>query len=229
VSQTHSYSRSSPAAALIDDPTKYSTPPSHKFAGLQTPQTGAYSPLGLADIRSLPDSGETPASANPFQDYPPEPTPCNYLAPWAVYAFDWCKWPLQQHSIGDSAGKVAVGSYLEDGHNYVCAYGNWWIAQANKLTRYKYWTPVSPTNRIRNQTREAPKSESALPKLRRRLILTLLLVSYGSPNRPKRPHATYWQPLVTISVYGLCLPRNLQIPAVRSLDHRMRAIILFRS
>lgn len=120
VSQTHSYSRSSPAAALIDDPTKYSTPPSHKFAGLQTPQTGAYSPLGLADIRSLPDSSEMPASANPFQDYPPEPTPCSYLAPWAVYAFDWCKWPIQQHSIGDSAGKVAVGSYLEDGHNYVC-------------------------------------------------------------------------------------------------------------
>jgi WD repeat-containing protein 68 len=43
------------------------------------------------------------------------PTNSNYLAPWAIYAFDWCKWPAQNHD----AGKVAVGSYLEDGHNFV--------------------------------------------------------------------------------------------------------------
>jgi len=44
-----------------------------------------------------------------------QPTPSNYLAPWALYAFDWCKW--QTH--GNSAGKVAIASYLEDGHNFV--------------------------------------------------------------------------------------------------------------
>jgi WD repeat-containing protein 68 len=37
------------------------------------------------------------------------------MAPWALYAFDWCKWAPQ----GNSAGKLAIGSYLEDGHNYV--------------------------------------------------------------------------------------------------------------
>jgi WD repeat-containing protein 68 len=44
------------------------------------------------------------------------PTNSNYLAPWAVFAFDWCKYPVPH---GNSAGKMAVGSYLEDPHNYV--------------------------------------------------------------------------------------------------------------
>ncbi|KAG7115846.1 hypothetical protein HYQ44_020260 [Verticillium longisporum] len=43
-----------------------------------------------------------------------QPGASNYLAPWALYAFDWCKWTPQ----GNSAGKLAVGSYLEDGHNF---------------------------------------------------------------------------------------------------------------
>jgi WD repeat-containing protein 68 len=46
----------------------------------------------------------------------PQPSTSNYLAPWALYAFDWCKWTPQ----GKGAGKVAIGSYLEDGHNFVC-------------------------------------------------------------------------------------------------------------
>ena len=39
----------------------------------------------------------------------------NYMAQWPMYAFDWCKWRPQ----GNGAGKLAIGSYLEDGHNYV--------------------------------------------------------------------------------------------------------------
>jgi WD repeat-containing protein 68 len=40
----------------------------------------------------------------------------NYLAPWSIYAYDWCKWTVPG---GNSAGKMAVGSYLEDNHNFV--------------------------------------------------------------------------------------------------------------
>lgn len=119
-SQSHSYSRSSPAAALSDDQGKYTTPQSQKYMGSHTPQTATgYSPLGLADIRPQQDANDGPSSANPFQDFPPETTSCSYHAPWAVYAMDWCKWPIGQQNIGDSAGKVALGSYIEDGHNYV--------------------------------------------------------------------------------------------------------------
>ena len=118
---SHSYSHSSPAPAYSDDASKYASTPTHKYMAAQTPQTAAYSPLGLADIRPRADSGNDDGlpSANPYQDVSPEPTNCNYLAPWAVYSFDWCKWPVHQHGLGDAAGKIAIGSYLEDGHNYV--------------------------------------------------------------------------------------------------------------
>jgi WD repeat-containing protein 68 len=45
-----------------------------------------------------------------------QPTNSNYIAPWAVFAFDWCKYPTLG---GNSAGKMAIGSYLEDPHNFV--------------------------------------------------------------------------------------------------------------
>ena len=119
---SHSYSRSSPAAPFVNTPedSKFTSPPSHKYTP-QTPHGASYSPLGLADIRPRADSGHSdgPTSANPYSDYSSVPTNCNYLAPWAVYAFDWCKWPVQQQGLGDGAGKMAIGSYLEDGHNFV--------------------------------------------------------------------------------------------------------------
>ena len=133
VSHSHSYSRSSPAGLdqqkyvpyvnTLED-SKFASTPSHKFNSSQTPQ--AYSPLGLADIRPRADSGLSDetlgANAYPYDGYPAHPTNCNYLAPWAVYAFDWCKWPVQQQGLGDAAGKMAIGSYLEDGHNFVRRY-----------------------------------------------------------------------------------------------------------
>jgi WD repeat-containing protein 68 len=47
------------------------------------------------------------------------PTNSNYVAPWPIYAVDWCKWPITGNS--GFGGKLALGSYLEDNHNYVRA------------------------------------------------------------------------------------------------------------
>lgn len=49
-------------------------------------------------------------------NYSDAPTNSNYLAPFATYAYDWCKWPVMG---GSGAGKMAVGSYLEDPHNFI--------------------------------------------------------------------------------------------------------------
>ena len=81
----------------------------------------SYSPLALADIRPRADSSLDDAfgGALGINDSPEKvPTNSNYIAPWAVYAFDWCKWPVHG---GNHAGKIAIGSYLEDPHNYVSA------------------------------------------------------------------------------------------------------------
>lgn len=130
--QAHSYSRSSPAGmdqqkyvpyTNTPESSKYTSTPTHKYSS-QTPQGDSiYSPLGLADIRPLADQemSDGPSSANPYSNdgLLSVPTNSNYLAPWAVYAFDWCKWPVQQHVSKDGGGKMAIGSYVEDGHNFV--------------------------------------------------------------------------------------------------------------
>ena len=134
VNQAHSYSRSSPAGLdqpkyvpLVNTPeaAKYASTPNHRHTSQTGQGDSAYSPLGLADIRPLADSAlvDGPQSGNPYSNdgFPTIPTNSNYLAPWAVYAFDWCKWPVQSQSTGDSAGKMAIGSYVEDGHNFVSA------------------------------------------------------------------------------------------------------------
>lgn len=132
VNHTHVHSRSSPAG--FDQPrykqygntpesAKYSSPP----GGFppHTPSGAKYSPLGLADIRPpsdslLMDHPMTPGSFAAFNNDIQIPTNSNYVAPWPIYAVDWCKWPM---STGSSfAGKVAIGSYLEDSHNYVRLY-----------------------------------------------------------------------------------------------------------
>lgn len=91
------------------DTSKYNAPGSQR--------NFSNTPLGLADIRPRADSGMSDGGPGGVgQDVSnTQPGPSNYLAPWAVYAFDWCKWPPQ----GNGAGKLAVGSYLEDGHNFV--------------------------------------------------------------------------------------------------------------
>ena len=147
--QAHVYSRSSPAGLeqkyvpFINTPesSKYSSTPAHKYTS-QTPKAEtSYSPLGLADIRPHIDSSlsDAPSSANPYSNdgLPSVPTNSNYLAPWAVYAFDWCKWPVQQQTSTDGAGKMAIGSYVEDGHNFVGAFSKLFLFfEKNKIREY---------------------------------------------------------------------------------------------
>lgn len=129
---THSYSRSSPAANFDPSQAPYSAY-SPTTPGGSTSQYGSPSdmlkygtpgsqrhvsntPLGLADIRPRADSSMSDSPGGLSSEFAnAQPGPSNYLAPWAIYAFDWCKWRPQ----GNSAGKVALGSYLEDGHNFV--------------------------------------------------------------------------------------------------------------
>ena len=134
LNHTHSYSRSSPGA--MDQPrykpfsntpeqSKYTSPPSGYMP--QTPQgPSSYSPLGLADIRPRADTifSDIPFSPGVAQenDVGHYPQNSNYLAPWPIYAVDWCKWPPR--SSNGSAGKVAIGSYQEDSHNYVRTHTN---------------------------------------------------------------------------------------------------------
>ena len=142
---------------MINTPegSKYGTPTS-KTMSSQTPYgIATYSPLGLADIRPRADSGmsDDPSSANPYandEGYASAPTNSSYVAPWAIYAFDWCKWPVQQHGSGDAAGKMAIGSYLEDGHNFVGVFQYTHLVQEALLDaglipsrRYKYSIPGS--------------------------------------------------------------------------------------
>lgn len=126
----HSYSRSSPAGMGPDQKyIPFSNTPEQKYAGTTPAQkfypttpsgAASHSPLGLADIRPRANStmdqegmGYGNAMMN---DQNKVPSNSNYLAPWSIYAYDWCKWNVPG---GNSAGKMAVGSYLEDNHNFV--------------------------------------------------------------------------------------------------------------
>jgi len=118
---SHGHSRSSPAGF---EHQKYRPPGSSPGAGYQppTPQGAKYSPLGLADIRPPGDLLSDPiASAGASASNSTEnqvPTNSNYITPWPIYAVDWCKWPVTGNA-GSFGGKIALGSYLEDHHNYV--------------------------------------------------------------------------------------------------------------
>lgn len=123
------HSRSSPAGfdqqkfkqyGNTPENSKYVSPPSTGYQP-HTPQGAKYSPLGLADIRPQGDSvlADVTMSPNSYNNggEPQVPTNSNYIAPWPIYAVDWSKWPMA--ATGSFAGKIAIGSYLEDSHNYV--------------------------------------------------------------------------------------------------------------
>ncbi|CAD0115086.1 unnamed protein product [Aureobasidium uvarum] len=112
----HSHSRSSPAG-LDQKYIAFSTTPTKAYNSV-TPSS-SHSPLGLADIRPRTNSdllNRTGAQSAALYDYGPSQTNCSYMAPWAAYSFDWCKWPVPN---GNSCGKMAIGSYLEDPHNFI--------------------------------------------------------------------------------------------------------------
>ncbi|KAK3719537.1 hypothetical protein LTR37_004395 [Vermiconidia calcicola] len=125
----HSHSRSSPSG--MDGAQKYipfnqtptqtpttSNPKAYNLSHTQTPAGPSHSPLNLTDIRSraVSDANDGAAGTTMLFNYSDAPTNSNYLAPFATYAYDWCKWPVMG---GSGAGKMAVGSYLEDPHNFI--------------------------------------------------------------------------------------------------------------
>lgn len=129
-SHSHSYSRSSPAGfdqqkylPYINTPesSKFPVTPNNKYSSHTPHGSSAYSPLGLADIRSESGMVDGPMSSHNYSSDSNSsiPTNSNYIAPWPVYAFDWCKWPVQPQNTGEPAGKMAIGSYVEDGHNFI--------------------------------------------------------------------------------------------------------------
>lgn len=129
---SHGHSQSSPAGFDqssmykhhgASEASKYPTSPGAGYPP-HTPQGSKYSPLGLADIRPpgdhiLGESLMSPGSLSlPYNGETQIPTNSNYVAPWPIYAVDWCKWPISGSS-SSFGGKLALGSYLEDNHNYV--------------------------------------------------------------------------------------------------------------
>ncbi|KAK0820979.1 hypothetical protein LTR87_003683 [Friedmanniomyces endolithicus] len=129
----HSHSRSSPAG-MNDAQQRYvpfnqtptqtpvaSNPKAYNLSHTQTPVGGpSHSPLNLTDIRSraVSDANEGfSGGTGTLLSYSEAPTNSNYLAPFPTYAYDWCKWPVSNNS--GSAGKMAIGSYLEDPHNFI--------------------------------------------------------------------------------------------------------------
>lgn len=128
MNHSHSYSRSSPGGmaqprykSLTTTPDASKLPsPLPTFAS-QTPQGPTFSPLGLDDIRPKPEPGlsddlQSPTIKSETEDQQ-HLSNSHYMAHWPIYAIDWCKWPPRQSNA--SAGKIALGSYMEDGHNYV--------------------------------------------------------------------------------------------------------------
>ncbi|KAI1254679.1 hypothetical protein MGN70_003693 [Eutypa lata] len=136
LSTTHSYSRTSPGTSQNYDtsssyvpytpttpggssaagPSQYMSP-QDKYGAPGSQRNIANTPLGLADIRPRADStlSDGPPGTLGYDLANTQPSTSNYLAQWPLYAFDWCKWAPQ----GKGAGKVAIGSYLEDGHNFI--------------------------------------------------------------------------------------------------------------
>ncbi|KAH4235315.1 hypothetical protein HBI55_087000 [Parastagonospora nodorum] len=129
---SHGYSRSSPAGLGPDqkyipfsntpEQSKYApNTPSQKYYPSTPSGAASHSPLGLADIRpransTMDQEGQMGHGNAMTTEQGKVATNSNYLAPWSIYAYDWCKWAVPG---GNSAGKMAVGSYLEDNHNFI--------------------------------------------------------------------------------------------------------------
>ncbi|KAJ8114535.1 hypothetical protein ONZ43_g4882 [Nemania bipapillata] len=111
------YTPTTPGGSAISSQSQYISPQDPKYTLPGSQRNISNTPLGLADIRPRADSSlsDSQPGTMGYELANSQPSTSNYLAPWALYAFDWCKWAPQ----GKSAGKVAIGSYLEDGHNFI--------------------------------------------------------------------------------------------------------------
>ncbi|KOS23390.1 putative WD repeat-containing protein [Escovopsis weberi] len=118
-SSSSSYQRYTPTTPGASAGSQFMSPQdaATRYASSGAQRKVSNTPLGLADIRPRADSSMsegTPGTLG-YEVANTQPGPSNYLAPWPLYAFDWCKWSPR----GSAAGKVAMGSYLEDGHNFI--------------------------------------------------------------------------------------------------------------
>ncbi|KAI0399846.1 WD40 repeat-like protein [Xylaria palmicola] len=111
------YTPTTPGGSAVPGQSQYMSPQDTKYAAPGSQRNISNTPLGLADIRPRTDSSlsDNQPGTMGYELANSQPSTSNYLAPWALYAFDWCKWAPQ----GNGAGKVAIGSYLEDGHNFI--------------------------------------------------------------------------------------------------------------
>lgn len=146
LSLSHAYSRSSPSAPYeaggsgyipytpstpggTATSSQFMSPTEPKYPPSSSQRNISNTPLGLADIRPRADSSLSDGlpGTSGYELANTQHRTSNYMAPWALYAFDWCKWAPQ----GNSAGKLAIGSYLENGHNYVSVNPFAWRGFAN--------------------------------------------------------------------------------------------------
>jgi WD repeat-containing protein 68 len=170
LSMSHSYSRSSPAdpydastpggyspyapttpgGSSMPSQSQYMSPQDTKYGAPGSQRNISNTPLGLADIRPRADSSlsDNQPGTMGYELANPQPSTSNYLAPWALYAFDWCKWAPQ----GKGAGKVAIGSYLEDGHNFVCHYWQETASAATFRSMRRLSWPLSGLTRLITDT-----------------------------------------------------------------------------
>jgi WD repeat-containing protein 68 len=211
---SHTYSRSSPAGMGPEQKyIPFSNTPEQKYAPNtpaqkyypSTPSGAAsHSPLGLADIRpransTMDQEGGMGHGNAMMSEQSKVPTNSNYLAPWSIYAYDWCKWTVPG---GNSAGKMAVGSYLEDNHNFVSLPAVW---HAPLLTLFRF---ASSTRRLCPKMSMPPahrltaSSTAPLPKPH---APSLLHGSFGSRPRPRSSRPISSLHLATICDYGPCL------------------------
>ena len=202
LNMAHSYSRSSPAAGY-DNPGYHPYTPTTpgggaggsssqfmspsdipKYGVPPTGRTVSNTPLGLADIRPRADSSMSEGGAPGTLGYDlanVQPGTSNHMAPWPMYAFDWCKWRPQ----GNGAGKLAVGSYLEDGHNFVSTISilNCMLISANTNTsrcRFKFSIVTSRRRRKMSIRPAHPSTPWSSAKSLKQHIHTPLLGSSGS-------------------------------------------------
>ena len=218
---SHGHSRSSPTSleqvkykAFTNTPEAAKYGPSNPTSIPQTPQTASYSPLGLADIRPRTDAGfsDDPTSPGFYHGGadPLYPTNSNYLAPWPIYATDWCKWPSRSHS--SQAGKVAIGSYLEDNHNYVWLVLPGCVGPKTDLmfrSRYSMFREHNPlvTEKWGSSSSRPPRQPIRIP-----------LPGYcGSRLRPRSRRQISWLPRATIYDYGLSSTKPNRCRPTRSI------------